>query len=98
MKFTKMTLLMSTVIAGTAFSPVYAQDSGIEDEIVVTGSRLKTNPNLTAANPVLTVGKQDISSRGAVNIEDLTNNLPQVFAGQAGEVSNGASGTSTLNL
>jgi outer membrane receptor protein involved in Fe transport len=36
--------------------------------------------------------------RGNVRIEDFVNVLPQVFAGQASEVSNGASGTATLNL
>lgn len=98
MKFTKMTLLMSTVIAGAAFTPAYAQDNGVEDEIVVTGSRLKVNPNLTAANPVLSVNSAEISERGIVNIEDLTNALPQVTAGQTSEQSNGATGTAQLNL
>jgi outer membrane receptor protein involved in Fe transport len=36
--------------------------------------------------------------RGNVRIEDFVNVLPQVFAGQASEISNGASGTATLNL
>ena len=31
-------------------------------------------------------------------VEDLINNLPQVFAGQGGSISNGASGTATVNL
>lgn len=91
---------MGTLLSGimmAASAPAFAQDSG-DDEIIVTGSRLNVNPNLTAANPVLTVNDDEISFRGTVNIEDLTNNLPQVFAGQAAEVSNGSSGTSTLNL
>jgi len=97
MKLTKMTLLMSTVIAGTAFSPVYAQDAG-EDEIIVTGSRLNVNPNLTAANPVLSVSSEEIAIRGIVNIEDLTNSLPQISAAQTSEQSNGATGTAQLDL
>lgn len=91
--------LCSTVLTGlaaTAATPVLAQAE--EDTIVVTGSRLQTNPNLASANPVLSVSDEEIDVRGTVRIEDLTNILPQVFAGQAGEVSNGASGTSTLNL
>lgn len=74
----------------------FAQE--VQDEVIVTGSRLNVNPNLAGANPVLTVTEDDISRQGTVNIESLTNNLPQVFAGQASEISNGASGTATLNL
>jgi len=96
----KSKFLLSTVIGGMVAATgmtAMAQDAG-DDEIIVTGSRLNVNPNLTAANPVLTLTDEEISFRGTVNIEDLTNNLPQVFAGQAAEVSNGSSGTSTLNL
>lgn len=91
-----LSTIMGGVIASTSMTAM-AQDAG-DDEIVVTGSRLNINPNLTAANPVLTISDEEIAIRGTVNIEDLTNNLPQVFAGQASEVSNGSSGTSTLNL
>ena len=86
-------------------SPSFAQDAAgdedtVEEEggIVVTGSRLNVNPNLEGAQPVLSVSSEQIAKQGTVRIEDLVNQLPQVFAGQAGEVSNGASGTATLNL
>ena len=97
------------MIAGLAITaaPALAQDadvtsddSAIEEQstIVVTGSRLNVNPNLEGAAPILSVSTDTIKSTGTARIEDLTNQLPQVFAGQAGEVSNGASGTATLNL
>jgi iron complex outermembrane recepter protein len=97
-------LMRSTMLAGfaaTVAAPAFAQDEGDaanDDVIIVTGSRLTSNPNLAAANPVLSVTSEEIDLRGAVRIEDLVNILPQVFANQTGEVSNGASGTSTLNL
>lgn len=99
--------------AFTAATPALAQDAEDENEelladqedaqsqatrVVITGTRLNVNPNLEAASPVLSVSDQQIDGRGVARIEDLTNQLPQVFAGQAGEVSNGASGTATLNL
>lgn len=95
----KSSLLASTIALSVAAmsAPAFAQDNP-EDEIVVTGTRLNINPNLTSANPVLTVGDEEIAAQGTVNIEELTNNLPQVFAAQAGEVSNGASGTAQLDL
>lgn len=105
---------MAPILAGLAFGlmPItaVAQEQQTDEEaqeeeespdierIVVTGSRLITNQNITAPNPVLTVGQGEIEARGTTRIEDLTNQLPQVFAGQASEVSNGANGTATLNL
>jgi outer membrane receptor protein involved in Fe transport len=83
-------------------SPLQAQESdaaeGKIEKIQVTGSRLNTNPNLTSANPVLEISNQEISARGVINIEDLTNTLPQIIPGQTSEQSNGASGTSQLDL
>ena len=61
-----------------------AQEEG--DRIVVTGSRLNVNPNLEAAAPILSVSTDTIKSTGTARIEDLTNQLPQVLAGQAGAV------------
>lgn len=86
-----------SVIAAAGMAPAYAQDAD-EDEIIVTGSRLNVNPNLTSANPILSVSSEEIAIRGVVNIEDLTNSLPQITAAQASEVSNGASGTAQLDL
>ena len=84
---------------GGAIMPTFAQDLETSlEEVVVTGSRLNTNPNLSAPVPVLTIGEQELENRGTVRIEDLVNILPQASAGQTGEVSNGASGTSSLNL
>ncbi|MEL6540804.1 MAG: TonB-dependent receptor [Pseudomonadota bacterium] len=108
-KSTQLRLSAGSFAVGLALAtaPAFAQDADIttdeaeetEDRgIVVTGSRLNLNPNLEGAAPVLSVSQEQIQSQGTVRIEDLVNQLPQVFAGQAGEVSNGASGTATLNL
>ncbi len=94
--------LGATPIAAQAQALQSQQQSTAGDEeieqIIVTGTRLTTNKNLVAPNPVLTIGQDEITARGTVLIEDLVNQLPQVFAGQASEVSNGASGTATVNL
>jgi iron complex outermembrane receptor protein len=96
-KLAGLAVLASALVAPVAAS---AQDSDDEvlEEIITTGSRLKANPNLAAATPVLSVSASEGMERGNVRIEDFVNVLPQVFAGQASEVSNGASGTATLNL
>lgn len=85
-----------------AATPAFAQEAEEDEDtgnaIVVTGSRLNVNPNLEGANPVISVSSEQIVQQGTVRIEDLVNQIPQVFAGQAGEVSNSATGTSTLDL
>ncbi|HLY88288.1 MAG TPA: TonB-dependent receptor, partial [Acetobacteraceae bacterium] len=66
-------------------------------EIVVTGSRIPT-PNLTSVSPVTVVSSQDIKLQGVTRVEDLLNSLPQVAAGQSSGLSNGATGTATVDL
>ncbi|MEM1195865.1 MAG: TonB-dependent receptor [Pseudomonadota bacterium] len=104
-KSTKLRLSAGSFAVGLALAatPSFAQDTETEEAaednaIVVTGTRLNVNPNLESASPILSVSQDQILSQGTTRIEDLVNQLPQVFAGQAGEVSNGASGTATLNL
>ena len=74
--------------------PALAQDT---QRIEVTGSRIKTLAS-EGASPVTTVSAQDIKIDGAKNVESILNNLPQVFADQNATVSNGASGTASVNL
>ena len=89
------TLLISA-LAGSATLPVYAQDTEIE-QIVVTGSRIKM-ANLEGTSPVTQVTSADIATQGVTRVEDLINQLPQAFAAQNANVSNGATGTATVNL
>jgi iron complex outermembrane recepter protein len=80
-------------------TPVYApaEEAAAEGTIVVTGSRI-ARPNADSPSPVTTIGAEDIKEQGSTKIEDLTNSLPQVFAGQSSGVSNGADGTATIDL
>jgi outer membrane receptor protein involved in Fe transport len=66
-------------------------------DVVVTGSRI-LSPNLTSPSPVTVVDQQQIRLQGATRLEDVLNNLPQAFATQSSSVSNGSTGTATLNL
>ena len=67
------------------------------EEVVVTGSRI-TSPNLTAISPITSVDAGYIGSTNLTRTEDILNNLPMVFAGQNSTVSNGATGTASVNL
>jgi iron complex outermembrane recepter protein len=66
-------------------------------EVVVTGSRI-AQPGLESISPVTTVTQADIAAQGFSSVEDVLNNMPQVMADQGSAVSNGATGTSTVNL
>ncbi len=101
MRFFKLTglgFLVSALALPVGTAVAQDQEEEVLEEIVTTGSRLTANPNLAAATPVLSVTGEEAVVRGNVRIEDFVNVLPQVFAGQASEVSNGATGTATLNL
>src|SRR6202790_3645443 len=73
-----------------------APEPGLE-EVVVTGSRI-TSPTLTAISPITRVDAGYIGSTNLTRVEDILNNLPMVFAGQNSTVSNGATGTASVNL
>jgi outer membrane receptor protein involved in Fe transport len=94
-------LLAGTIMAGASVfglaGPALAQDSGEEEAIIVTGSRIP-QPNLISTSPVTQVTAEDITTQGVTRLEDLTNELPQVFAAQGSNVSNGASGTAQVDL
>lgn len=98
----------TAVIALTIGAPAFAQDGDVTTDaaaasedvgqaIVVTGTRLRS-PNLESASPVTVIGAEEFAVTGTTRVEDLVNSLPQVFAGQGANVSNGATGTATLNL
>ena len=85
-----------TSAAAAAAGPTFAADQTIQ-EVVVTGSRI-AQPNLETTSPVTQVTAEDIAVQGVTRVEDLVNQLPQAFAAQNASVSNGATGTATVNL
>jgi outer membrane receptor protein involved in Fe transport len=104
---TRERLLASSMICGAAFlglsaTSAYAAaaadaSAGEVSEIVVTGTRIPS-PNLTSIAPVTTVGNADIKAQGITRMEDITNSLPQVFAGQGSSITNGSTGAATVDL
>src|SRR5881397_2163762 len=88
-----MGLSATQASAAAAAAPATSEVS----EIVVTGTRIPT-PNLTSVAPVTSVTSADIKAQGVTRVEDLINSLPQSFAAQGSNVSNGSNGTATVNL
>jgi iron complex outermembrane recepter protein len=99
-------LALATITASAGVTTLHAQTAPAQpaeataaplQEVVVTGSRLKT-PNETAISPISTVSAADITQTGLTRVEDVLNNLPMVFAGENSTTSNGADGTATVDL
>ena len=86
-------------MAVTAVSVAYAQPAPVVPltPTQVTGSRI-VSPNITSTSPVAQVTATDIKLEGVTNVENLLNNLPQVFADFGSNISNGATGTASVNL
>lgn len=84
----------TTPVEGVAQDDTNTNDQG---DIVVTGSRIP-HPDLESASPVTIVGALEVKQSGTTRVEDLLNALPQVFAGQGGNISNGSTGTATVDL
>jgi iron complex outermembrane recepter protein len=86
-------------VEGTTPPSTNAQGRPVDSEqdVVVTGSRIP-QPNLTSSSPVTVVTAAEVKLQGTTRVEDLVNSLPQSFAAQGSNVSNGSTGTATVNL
>ena len=86
-------------VEGTTTPSVSATGENVRTagDIVITGSRIP-QPNLTSASPVTVLSSQDIKLQGTTRTEDLINSLPQSFAAQGSNISNGSTGTASVNL
>ncbi|HEY0314252.1 MAG TPA: TonB-dependent receptor [Allosphingosinicella sp.] len=72
-------------------------DGDDQGGIVVTGTRIP-QPNLSSASPITVVNAAEVKLQGTARTEDIINSLPQSFAAQGSNISNGATGTATVNL
>ncbi len=91
---------LALVTAGALGAGLYGVTGAAQEqlqEIVVTGSRI-AQPNIEGASPVTVISSADVRVSGISQVEDLVNSLPQAFASQGSNISNGASGTATVNL
>jgi outer membrane receptor protein involved in Fe transport len=94
-----LAVVVSPVLASDADPPnVEADEAPVQlEEVVVTGSRIHI-PNLSSASPIYHIDADALTFQGNVRVEDTLRILPQVFSTQNGGISNGATGTATLNL
>lgn len=98
------TCLAALAISGTA---AYAQDAeegaDADDVIIVTGSRIP-QPELDAANPVVTISNDDIVDSGTTNLTDYLQTIPALqgssnsFDNSGDRAGIGATGLNLLDL
>jgi iron complex outermembrane receptor protein len=87
--------IVAAAAAALTGTPAHAQDD--EEAIVVTGSRIP-QPNLVTTSPVTQLTADDITTQGVTRVEDMTNELPQVFGAQNSNLANSSNGTATVDL
>jgi outer membrane receptor protein involved in Fe transport len=81
--------------------PALAQTT---ETVVVTGSRIPMSSNLTSVSPVQTVTNEQFQVKGATDVADMINDLPQTFVSNTGDFTNtnnplsGPGGVTTVNL
>jgi len=90
------TAVLLAIGGGLLAVPAVAQQASSE-RVEITGSRIKT-VQTEGASPVITLSAEAIQVEAVRNMEALLNNLPQVFADFGAQVSNGSTGTATVNL
>lgn len=88
---------LSVILGGLVLFPAQLGHAQVAGEIIVTGTRIKQK-NLLASSPITSLSDEDIATRGVTRVEDLVNELPQVFAGQGSNISNGSTGIATVDL
>ncbi len=85
------------VVFGLAAPMVHAQQAATTppvqtlEKVEVTGSRI-TSATFESASPINTITAQDIAITGLQSTANIINQLPQAFADQGGNISNGADG------
>ncbi len=85
------------IFVGLAAPSSYAQQPEKIEKVTVTGTRIPS-PNLESTSPISIITPTDIKFEHPVSVENLLNNMPQVFADQGNMLSNAATGTATVNL
>ena len=95
-------LLASSMICGVALMGLTTQanaQTGAEEieEVVVTGSRIKT-PGLESASPITSIGADEIRLQQTSEVEQVLRFLPSTIPGDNPARNNGTVGATTVDL
>lgn len=102
-------LLLSSTLLGIAaaslsvVAPASAQEATAaaqdkdSDVVVITGTRI-AREGYVSSSPITTIDADELSLKQPVDVEEVLRAMPQFLPGNGGQVNNGSSGTSTLDL
>ncbi|MBL4941739.1 MAG: TonB-dependent receptor [Colwellia sp.] len=99
-KAIRLAMMFGAAATASVSTSAFSAEEGAEEEverIEVTGSRIKRT-DMESSSPVHITSSEDIKLSGFTRIEDMLNSLPMIETGQTAFVSNGASGTASLDL
>jgi len=88
--------LASTLTSGLAIGQ--ESEEQLVEEVLVTGTRIATEDGFGATSPVTVVTAENIQNLGFVNIEQVLNSLPSIETSQNANISNGSTGTASIDL
>lgn len=94
------TTLLSLILSPALLAaPALAQTAQAEEQdvIVVTGTRI-SREGLVSSSPITTIDADELALTQPVDVETVLRAMPQFSPGNGGQVNNGSSGTSTLDL
>ncbi len=83
----------ATAAALTLSGPVRAAETA--ETIVVTGSRIPVSSNMSSVSPVQTVTDEQFKLKGATDVVDLLNDMPQTFVSNTSDFTNANNPLST---
>ena len=89
-------LASASTIAMMSGVAIAQEDVSRQDTVVVTGSRIPTDPNLVSSVPVQSVDSEDIKLSGEINLADVVNDIPALISSLTSDQS--AIGSNALNL
>ena len=84
-----------------AFAGLSIAQEGVIEEVIVTGSRIARDANLTGALPVQSMDADDIATSGEFSLADVVNDVPALLSSITAEQSidrAGRHGSNRLNL
>ncbi|ADN75372.1 TonB-dependent receptor [Ferrimonas balearica DSM 9799] len=96
-KAVRFALIVGASTAALTAPAVIAAETDEVERIEVTGSRIKRT-DVESSSPVQVFTAEEIQEIGFTRVEDILNQLPQVEAAGNSFISNGSSGTATLDL
>lgn len=103
-KFQPRTSAISAAVALAIAAPVFAADAdedGSVEEIVITGSRIRTGRQAPSI-PIDTVTSEELKLSGFQNVEEVLNNMPQFVPSRTASTNStadpNATGAATLDL